>query len=556
MIKQFVLPCFTLLAFSAAATDTNSCDYAARFPSYEDLSSGPMQVTLLPGCDNFTFTMYGCPAELESVKQLVETMKRERLGNGFDPGPGVGPSARATYEYLRDVGWPVVGYAQTADHQVKEGTCRLTSEQDAILRMLDDAGVFAATQLGEWGYYFHNLSHRESWWRDVYGDRFDEQRQMMKPKGLAGYDQMPRNRRECYEIVKDYFQTRQRYMRGWNLSITGHSHYEAYVGQWGAKVIGLELGENIAFTQSKIAFARGAARRNSKPWSIQVSQWFAGSSTSSGPLEIAENGTARGLDAGHSLSFFERMWLHAWFAGTAMVTPEASIDIFFEKDTPFRLTSHGRKAAEVFQFMQRHDRGIPFTPVAIVLDQFGGFNAYMGKPWGILDPTEGDQEVSDLFQEQLFPGSDHIHRKPFPDNPEASYLRPTPFGEIMDVQLSDAPADVLASYPVLLLAGDHECDDSMFKSLRHAVQNGSCLLLGQRHAEVIGAERLAELRKIGQVEVLDRWINPEFESTHCHLERATCQALPRNPASLRGGRPRAVPSQSNAAGLGDRAGQQ
>ena len=53
--------------------------------------------------------------------------------------------------------------------------------------------------------------------------------------------------------------------------------FETLVGQWGARVIGLELGENIAFTQSKIAFARGAARRNGLPWSIQVSQWFNGS---------------------------------------------------------------------------------------------------------------------------------------------------------------------------------------------------------------------------------------------------------------------------------------
>ena len=120
-------------------------------------------------------------------------------------------------------------------------------------------------------------------------------------------------------------------------------------GQWGAKLIGLELGENIAFTQSKLAFARGASRRTGVPWSVQVSQWFQGSTTSSGPLVISENGRDRGLDAGHSLSFFERMWLHAWFAGAAIVTPEASISIFFENETsPYVLRSHSRKASEVF----------------------------------------------------------------------------------------------------------------------------------------------------------------------------------------------------------------
>jgi len=44
------------------------------------------------------------------------------------------------------------------------------------------------------------------------------------------------------------------------------------------------VGENIAFTQSKIAFARGASRQWQRPWSLQVSPWLAGSCTTSGPL--------------------------------------------------------------------------------------------------------------------------------------------------------------------------------------------------------------------------------------------------------------------------------
>ena len=496
------------IIFVAVSTLLGVEDSRPAFPTYADLSSGELQVRLLPGTDTFTFTNYGCPGQLEAMKALVTTMKREQLGNGFDPGPGVHPANRALYEYLREIGWPVVGYAQTADHQVKEGTCRLSPEQDRILRLLDDADIFAATQLGEWGYYFHNLSHRESWWRAVYGDSYDQQKRFMKPAGLAGYDSMPSSRRECHETIRDYFQTRQRSMRNWNLSITGHSHYEAYVGQWGARVIGLELGENIGFTQSKIAFA-GAARRNALPWSIQVSQWFAGSSTSSGPLRLIENGTARGLDAGHSLNFYERIWKHAWFAGTAMVTPESSIAIFFESERPpYKLTSHGRKASRIFQFMQSKDRGVPYTPIAIVLDQYCGYNAYMGKPWGILTPSDGDLEVRDLFQDQLFPASDHIHRNPFPDNPEAAYLRPTPFGESFDVQLSDTPLPVLASYPVLLLVGDHRFEPSFVKTLNDALVQGARVLLGQRQVDVLGAENLSKLTSAGGVEILQAWINP------------------------------------------------
>lgn len=485
-----------------------------QFPGHEALDAGPQRVTLLPGRDAFTFTMYGAPGPFEEFEALVRMMQANDLGIGFDPGPGVGAAQQRHYALLRALKWPVVGYAQTSDHQVKEGMCRLTDEQDAILRAHEEAGLFAATQIGEWGYYFHNLSHRESWWRAVYGERFDQWRHLMKPAGLAGYDSMPASRKECHDIVRDYFETRQRAMRGWNLSITGHSHYEAYAGQWGARVIGLELGENIAFTQSKIAFARGAARRNGLPWSVQVSQWFKGSSTSSGALRLEKDGTARGLDAGHSESFYRRLWLHAWFSGAAMLTPESGISMFFEKESPpYRLTRIGEMAARFHAGIRGREQGIPWTPVAVVLDHYCGYNPYMAKPWGVLEPTEGDLEVRDLFEEQLFPGSDHIHQDPFPGNPEASYLRPTPFGELYDVQLSDAPAEILASYPVLLLAGDHDFSEAFVASLMHCTTRGGKLLIAPRHATALGPESLASLMATGKVEVVEPWTHPGTNRT-------------------------------------------
>ena len=291
------------------------------------------------------------------------------------------------------------------------------------------------------------------------------------------------------------------------LSVTGHSHYEAYAAEWGTRCIGLEVGENIAFTQSKFAFARGAARQWQKPWSVQVSPWFHGACTTSGPLR-KEGQDARGLDAGHSLSLYERMWLHGWFAGAAMVTPENSVAIFFEKpEMPWTLTSHGRKAAEVFQFTQSHERGVPYTPMAIVLDHLAGYNGYMGKPWGILKPTDADREIQDLFDHQLFPGSDHIHARPDPVNPEASYLRPTPYGEIFDVLLTSVPPEILPLYPVVLLAGEIDFDHAFLGELEKALRRGSRVLISSRHRETLGKD-FARLSRQGEVEVLEAWTNP------------------------------------------------
>ena len=157
--------------------------------------------------------------------------------------------------------------------------------------------------------------------------------------------------------------------------------------------------------------------------------------------------------------------------------------------------------------MQGHDRGVPYTPVAVVLDRFAGYNGYMDKSWGILTPTAGDREVRDLFDHQLFPGSDHIHAKPDPANPESSYLRPTTFGEIFDVLLTSVPPEILPAYPVILLAGDIEFDSAFLGELEKSLRRGSRVLMSPRHREALGAE-FARVASQGPVEVLEPWTNP------------------------------------------------
>ena len=523
-----------LLALAASSlwaeeASTTAPALAGELATHEQLAAGPWRLRLLPGQEAFTFTMYGCPGNVDELKQLVAAMREKGLGNGFDPGPAARAGNRPLFEYLATVGWPVVCYPGWADMQVKDGRCRLGDEDEAALGALERAGVFCAIQLGEWGYFFHNLSTVESWWRGVYGKDFETYRHLMEPPGLKGYQTRPTTRRECYEVVRDYYATRNRHMRGRNMSVTGHSHYETYAAEWGSPVIGLELGENIAFTQSKMAFARGAARQWNRSWSVQVSPWFHGSCTTRGPLRM-EGRYARGLDAGHSLSFYERMWLHAWFAGAATVTPENSIGIFFdEPGSSWKLTEHGRKAAGVFAFMRAHDRGIPYTPVAIVLDHLAGYNAYQRRPWGILENTPGGLETYDLFQEQLFPGSDHIHGKSDPDNPEASYLRPTPFGETCDVLLSSAEGKLLQSYPAILLVGDITFDAGFVEALCEALRGGSEVLIHSRHATALGSN-LARLQQNGRVEVLAPWTNPATNRpsaiSNARLRQLTTNRLP------------------------------
>ena len=126
----------------------------------------------------------------------AQHMRQQNLGNGFDPGPAARAASKPLFDYLATVGWPVIAYPGCADMQIKGGRCVLGREDEAALAALDRAGVFSAVQLGEWGYYFHNLAPNERWWRDVYGREFDSFKHLMKPVGLSGYDRRPTNRRE------------------------------------------------------------------------------------------------------------------------------------------------------------------------------------------------------------------------------------------------------------------------------------------------------------------------------------------------------------------------
>ena len=204
---------------------------SSLFPDFEKLANGAQQVRLFPGQREMVFSMYGVPGELEKLRELVAVMRDQKLGNGFDPGPSPQPNAKPFFDFLATVGWPVMCYPG-GDMQVKNGRGPLGPANEASLAAMDRAGVFTAIQLGEWGYYFHNLASAEFRWRDNFGHDFDKFKHLMKPAGLAGYDHRPASKKECYDVVKDYFMSKSRDLLNHVISVTGHSHYEAYVGEW------------------------------------------------------------------------------------------------------------------------------------------------------------------------------------------------------------------------------------------------------------------------------------------------------------------------------------
>jgi len=464
---------------------------------------------LLPGSTNFHFSLYASPSDPAELASLLRALEAKGLANALDPGPSAVAGSRAAFEVLARRGWPVILYPPDGGRmQLEGGTSVLNAEDEAAVRVLDGAGVFNAIQLGEWGYHYHRLRTDAGWMKAVLGADFDARKdRFLKPVAGAGYAPAPANRRAAYDQLRQYFLWHRQAKGGRVISVTGHSHYECYAAEWGATVVGLEVGENIMFTQSKFAFARGAARQWNLPWTVQMSPWFGNAVTSRGPLDTS-GATATGLEAGHSLSLCLRMWRHAWFAGAAMVTPENSFNSFFETGKePWELTSHGRAATEAFAFMRAHDRGNPHTPLLVVLDHLAGYNGYTGLAWGVFPRTPADQEAADLLEAQLFDAPKRLPVPGNPANPEAAYLRPTPQGELCDVVLSTATGAFMGRYPVVLLAGEIDFRPGFVDELETALGHGSRLLLHPRHVKAMPTLAWERLRKAGATEVLGESTN-------------------------------------------------
>jgi len=340
----------------------------------------------------------------------------------------------------------------------------------------------------------------------------------LKPEG--------ENRRECYESVKQVYLERIEKHAHSNApmagglpfySVTGHSWFSVYGAQWGCDMIGLETGENIIAMQAQMAFLRGAARQNQKPFYVQPSQWYGGT------VPIFEEGedeyTPHQLNGdevrdaiskggiaipngGHSPSLLSRMWYVAWLSGAAVLCPEACQDNFFTsrpnenwqqpKDKQIPLSPIGKRAQTFMRLVEKHpDIGIPYTPFALMLDKYCGFNGFpltQPRPWNVLAFSLPDREIS-LFLDTIFPKSMYLDFVPGVDiEQEDRRLVKSPYGDSFDVLLSNVSLEVLKSYPVVICLGGHEFLPATLQNLVAYLKSGGRLFLTYSQAAQLNTD--------------------------------------------------------------------
>lgn len=402
----------------------------------------------------------------------------------------------------------------------------------AVSKASNEYGLFdvpcqwaAMPVVAEWGYEFHN---NEQGIFPLCGNLT-----------MAHYEYPPANRTEAQRRLALYWACRAADARATVnassstpiFSMTGHYLYSGLGAAFeGGKVIpGSEIGENINSINAHLAFTRGAARQWGMPFIIDFSAWMQGYI-----LDYSKSkfwGTASSPTGGHSLMLFRRAYFASFFAGTNGLLAEAgAVNFFYENTTQsgvLQLSPLGAIGRELYALSHAAGgseavRGIPYVPLAIVIEQAHGMGLgwwYQQQAWDIFPLSENEQRTTEWLK-QLWPHSFLVMNEFDSPISESNYMVASPFGDIADVLLPQNLSGAMLSeaYRVVVLGGIGTAVDSVLAAeLQKYVQLGGVVVLGADEAKslspqflglTLGASNAAEV-----VSVVDLQTGWEASST-------------------------------------------
>ncbi len=215
-------------------------------------------------------------------------------------------------------------------------------------------------------------------------------------------------------------------------------------------LIGAETAQGLPNSQVYYAFIRGAGKQYGVPWFGNVSifnRWGYKVYGSAGKNEGYQFGPTKGT----SLSLLKRLlYSHIHYNSVAVGFENGWLE--GDKLSPI---GHIQQSAQRW-VKENGSPGVMQTPVGLLVDFYSGWSfprhLYSGdiyRVWGNLPYEPGDY-FTDAVLDLIYPGyqnSSYFHD-------EAGFQSPTPFGDLADCLLSDAPLWVLERYPMLIVAGE------------------------------------------------------------------------------------------------------
>ncbi|MGC8638575.1 MAG: hypothetical protein ACP5XB_01710 [Isosphaeraceae bacterium] len=238
-------------------------------------------------------------------------------------------------------------------------------------------------------------------------------------------------------------------------------------------LIGAETAQALPNNQVYYAFIRGAGKQYGVPWFGNASvynRWGYKSYGGSG----GSGGDSHGPNKGTSLSLLKRLlYSHILYNCVAVGFENG----WLNGET---LSPIGRIQQSALRWVRRNgEPGVLQTPVALLLDFHAGwtfprhlYSGHVYRVWGNLPYEQGDY-LTDGILDLLYPG----YRDSSYWHDESGFIAPTPYGDIADCLLSDAPGWLLERYPVVVVAGELAGGREIRDKLQRYVEHGGRLVM-------------------------------------------------------------------------------
>lgn len=277
------------------------------------------------------------------------------------------------------------------------------------------------------------------------------------------------------------------------------NHLAAY---WGSRLICLETSRHNLRWQGQMMFTRGAARQFNIPWGWYIAGYLSNySSTGKRVTDSSPNDYPGGI----SISAIRRGYFITWLAGANIMQSEISLWTPWQKvlkGEPFKITEAGKVYKEMYEHIEKHpDRGIPYTPIALLVNYDRGCNRAGGKAFWKFPYTHADSML-DAFLACIL---DWSYDKVIGNGKKGvEYaMANNPYGDIFDALTPDFKDQstfkrVLPAYKAAVLLGEYPDNGEMAAILMDFVRKGGTLLINVKHLSKSFPEDFAGLSPTGK----------------------------------------------------------
>ncbi|MGH9933464.1 MAG: hypothetical protein ACREA9_30135 [Pyrinomonadaceae bacterium] len=196
---------------------------------------------------------------------------------------------------------------------------------------------------------------------------------------------------------------------------TSSTSFAHALTEWGVRVLGVETAAVQPMFAMRTAFTRGAARQYRADFIYYHAPNFGDTATTftkqqnfAGPDNFFHS--RYGATMGPSLSWYRKSYYFYYMAGASGIYLEQGFDQFFKPgpgDHELQLNPLGRITDEFIHFAEKHrDRGIPYTPIAFLLEPAHGWEMtdYPQWPFEVSQINRSDHGLRELFGAAYYPG--------------------------------------------------------------------------------------------------------------------------------------------------------